>query len=118
MAQNKVQYQRRLSMPEFFDGSDSPEPCEALVRPWRWPQGFACPRCKGRWHSKFRRQDRLYFRCSACRYQCRLVNSTVFESRKLPLLTWFLAMQLMTQAKNNVSVLELKRYLGVSYRTA
>ena len=31
MAQNKVQYQRGLSMPEFFDRFGSPEQCEALV---------------------------------------------------------------------------------------
>ena len=118
MAQNKVQYQRGLSMVEFFDAYGSVEQCEALVRDWRWPKGFGCPRCQGSWHSEFRRQDRLYFQCSGCRYQCSLVSGTVFESSKLPLPTWFLGMHLMTQAKNNVSALELKRHLGVSYPTA
>ena len=118
MAQNKVQYQQGLSIPEFFDDYGSPEQCEALVRSWRWPNGFVCPRCPGSWHSEFRRQQRLYFQCSACRYQCSLVSGTIFESSKLALPTWFLAMHLMTQAKNNVSALELKRHLGVSYPTA
>ena len=36
----------------------------------------------------------------------------------LPLTIWFLAMHLLTQAKNNVSALELKRHLGVRYKTA
>lgn len=36
----------------------------------------------------------------------------------MPLSRWFLAMQLLTQSKNNVSALELKRQLGVSYRSA
>jgi hypothetical protein len=36
----------------------------------------------------------------------------------VPLTKWFLAMHLMTQAKNNVSALELKRHVGVSYPTA
>jgi plasmid replication initiation protein len=31
---------------------------------------------------------------------------------------WFLAMHLLTQAKNNVSALELKRHLGVRYKAA
>jgi len=118
MAQNKVQYQRGLSMPEFFELYGTAQQCETLVRAWRWPKGFACPRCAGSWHSEFRRRDRLYFQCSACRYQCSLVSGTIFESSKLPLPTWFLAMHLMTQAKNNVSALELKRHLGVSYPTA
>jgi hypothetical protein len=47
-----------------------------------------------------------------------LVSGTVFESSKLALPKWFLAMHLMTQAKNSVSALELKRHLGVSYPTA
>ena len=118
MAQNKVQYQRGLSMSEFFDRYGSQQQCEALVRAWRWPQGFVCPRCKVDCHSEFRRQGRLYFQCSGCRYQCSLVSGTVFESSKLALPKWFLAMHLMTQAKNNVSALELKRHLGVSYPTA
>jgi transposase-like protein len=118
MAQNKVQYQKGLSMPEFFELYGSPQQCETLVRAWRWPRGFTCPPCKCGWHSEFRRQDRLYFQCSGCRYQCSLVSGTIFESSKLPLPKWFLAMHLMTQAKNNVSALELKRHLGVSYPTA
>ena len=37
---------------------------------------------------------------------------------KLPLTAWFLAMFLLTQQKNGVSALELKRHPGVSYLTA
>ena len=47
-----------------------------------------------------------------------MISATIFESTKLPLTCWFLAMHLLTQAKNNVSALELKRHLGVSYPTA
>ena len=43
---------------------------------------------------------------------------TSFEASKLPSITWFLSRHLLTQAKNNVSALELKRHLGVHYRTA
>ena len=85
MAQNKVQYQRGLSMPEFFNGYGSAEQCEALVRGWRWPEGFNCPRCQGGWHSEFRREGRLYFQCAGCRYQCSLVSGTVFDLANLKL---------------------------------
>ncbi len=47
-----------------------------------------------------------------------MIAGTVFESSKLDLPIWFLAMHLMTQAKNNVSDLELRRHLKVSYPTA
>jgi hypothetical protein len=36
-----------------------------------------------------------------------VTSGTVFEATKLPLTRLFLAMQLLTQAKNNVSALEL-----------
>ena len=54
----------------------------------------------------------------ACRHQCSLIAGTIFESSKLALPTWFVAMHLITQSKNNVSALELKRHLGVSWPTA
>ena len=47
-----------------------------------------------------------------------MISGTIFEATKLPLTTGFLAMHLLTQSKNNVSALELKRHLGVSYPTA
>ena len=68
--------------------------------------------------TSFRRAGRLYWQCAGCQYQCSVTSGTVFEATKLPLTRWFLAMQLLTQAKNNVAALELTRQLGVSYRTA
>jgi transposase-like protein len=118
MAENTVQYQRGLPMLEFFETYGTQEQCEALVRQWRWPEGFICPRCAQSWHSEFRRSGRLYFQCSGCRYQCSLVSGTIFESTKLALPKWFVAMHVITQAKNNVSALELMRHVGVTYPTA
>ena len=40
------------------------------------------------------------------------------ERTHLPLRLWFLAMYLLTQNKNALSALALKRQLGVSYKTA
>ena len=105
MAMNKVQLQPGLSMLEFFDLYGSQEQCEEVLRESRWPQGFVCPACGGIEYSEFRRSTRLYFQCCACRYQCSLISGTIFESSKLGLPTWFLAMHLITQSKNNVSAL-------------
>lgn len=118
MAENSIQYQRGLPMQEFFETYGTQEQCEAAVRQWRWPEGFICPRCAQSWHSEFRRSGRLYFQCCGCRYQCSLVSGTIFESTKLALPKWFVAMHLITQAKNNVSALELMRHVGVTYPTA
>jgi transposase-like protein len=118
MAMNRVQYQAGLPRFEFFESYGTHEQCEDFIRAWRWPRGFVCPRCVETSHSEFRRGQRLYFQCGACRYQCSLVSGTVFESTRLALPKWFLAMHLITQAKNSVSTLELMRHLGVSYPTA
>jgi len=118
MATNKLQFQAGLSMLEFFDLYGTQDKCEEVVRQWRWPQGFVCPSCGLRDHSEFRRACRLYFQCSACRHQSSLISGTIFESSKLALPKWFVAMHLITQAKNGVSALELKRHVGVSWPTA
>ena len=118
MTMNRVQFQAGLSMAEFMDRYGSDDKCEAALIEARWPDGFACPACGCAQRSSFRRQGRLYFQCSACRHQCSVTSGTIFEATKLGLSRWFLAMHLLTQAKNNVAALELKRHLGVCYKTA
>ena len=118
MPMNRVQFQRGLSMAEFMDQYGSHAQCEAVLAASRWPKGFTCPRCSGPASCSLRREGRLYWQCASCRHQCSVISGTLFESTKLALTIWFLAMHLLTQAKNNVSALELKRHLGVSYPTA
>lgn len=105
-------------MTEFVDRYGTDNQCEAALIESRWPSGFACPVCSCRHSSSFRRENRLYFQCAACRYQCSVISGTIFEATKLRLTRWFLAMHLLTQSKNNVAALELMRHLGVCYKTA
>ena len=56
--------------------------------------------------------------CFICGYQSSSIVGTIFENTKLPLAVWFLAIYLLTQSKNAISALELKRQLGVSYPSA
>lgn len=105
-------------MVEFMSRYGTDEQCEAALIASRWPHGFVCPECACAVHSSFAREGRPYWQCSACRHQCSATSGTIFESSKLGLSLWFLAMHLLTQAKNNVSALELKRHLGVCYKTA
>lgn len=118
MAINQIQFQKGLSMAEFFDRYGTEAQCRAALVAMRWPAGFICPRCQGTRCSTFLRQGRQYWQCAACRAQTSATSGTIFESSRLPLRRWFLAMHLLTQAKNNVSALELKRHLGVRYPTA
>lgn len=118
MAMNRVQFQAGLSMPEFLELYGTEAKCQAALEAARWPSGFKCPACSGPARTTFVRNALRYWQCAHCAQQCSLISGTVFEATKLPLTRWFLAMQLLTQSKNNVSALELKRQLGVSYRSA
>jgi transposase-like protein len=120
MAMNRVQFQPGLSMHQFMDLYGTQEKCEAAVISWRWPNGYVCPSCEltDANFSSFRRGQLLYRQCSSCHFQCSVIAGTIFEATKLPLTVWFLAMHLLTQAKTNLSMLELSRHLGVSYPSA
>lgn len=119
MPMNRVQFQPGLSMREFLSLYGTEELCQAALIARRWPRCFECPRCGVcAARTSFERQGRRYWQCAGCQYQCSVLSGTVFEASKLPLTSWFLAMQLLTQSKNKVSALELERLLGVSYRSA
>lgn len=118
MGINKVQFQKGLSMVQFMERYGTEKKCHAAVVALRWPNGFVCSECGETRHCTFERKGLKYWQCSACREQTTVMCGTIFEATKLPLTTWFLAMHLLTQAKNNVSALELKRHLGVRYKTA
>jgi ribosomal protein L37AE/L43A len=118
MAMNKVQFQAGLSMAKFLEQYGTETKCARALETSRWPDGFRCPECSDERHSVFVHDGRKYWQCHRCRSQTTVIAGTIFQASKLPLTRWFLAMHLMTQAKNNVSALELMRHLGVCYKTA
>lgn len=119
MKMNRIQFQQGLSLNQFFAQYGKEQQCEAVLESARWPQGFICPKCNSNRHGTYRRgQGIKVFQCKACRGQTTLTEGTIFHSSKLPLTTWFQAIFFQTQNKNNVSTLELRRLIGVSYRTA
>lgn len=118
MSMNRVQFQKGLSLGEFFRLYGTEEACEGQLALQRWPRGFTCPGCGSREHSNFRRGRLLYYQCSACRHQTSLIAGTAMASSKLGLRVWFQAAYVLSQAKNSVSALELMRQLGVCYQTA
>jgi transposase-like protein len=118
MAMNRVQFQPGLSMAEFLQLYGTEVLCRAALEQMRWPNGFRCPRCTCAHASRHVRDRQTLWQCSGCRYQTSVLAGTVFQASKLPLRTWFLALHLLTQSKNNLSALALKRQLGVAYKTA
>jgi transposase-like protein len=93
--------------------------CERALVAARWPHGWQCAHCGCKRSFMTRNgHGRQLWECLICGYQSSSIVGTVMEHTKLPLTLWFLAMYLLTQHKNAISALALKRQLGVSYKTA
>jgi hypothetical protein len=118
MRKNDIQMQPGLSLSQFIDKYGTEQKCEAVLEKSRWPEGFRCSGCDSEHYYRYRRDGLLIFQCIACRKKVSLTQGTIFHSTKLPLVKWFQAMFFMTQNKNNISILELKRHLGVGYSAA
>jgi hypothetical protein len=118
MSMNRIQFQSGLSMLELLKQFGTEVQCEAALEKARWPQGFACPRCGNAGHSVLQVGSHKTFHCQASRRQASLIAGTLFQSTKLPLTVWFLAIYLISQAKTSLSALALKRHLSGSYPTA
>ena len=119
MKTNRIQFQAGMSLNQFLAKYGAEQQCEATLEDIRWPQGFRCPKCTSKEHYHYRRKGRVkVFQCRNCRSQTTLMEGTIFHSTKLPLTLWFQAMYFFSQNKNNISILELKRLVGISYPTA
>jgi transposase-like protein len=107
----------------------------ALLERLRWTDGEpVCPHCgtkdsahyllKARNGTRETRMGNISYRriwkCrnKACRRQFSVLVGTIFESSKVPVSKWLLALWLTGAGKNGVSALELQRHLGIAYQTA
>jgi transposase-like protein len=102
-----------VSLIERFGSEDK---CHEYLEGLRWPDGVRCPRCESAKISRI--ATRRQFDCDSCRYQFSVRVGTLFHDSKLPLWKWFLAVYLMIESKKGMSANQLKRTLGVSYKTA
>ncbi|MDY0268707.1 IS1595 family transposase [Trichloromonas sp.] len=118
MKLNRIQMQPGMSLNQFLSEYGTERQCEAVLEQSRWPQGFQCPDCMAKDHFSYFRGRVKVFQCRACRSQTTLTEGTIFHSTKLPLTAWFQAMYFLSQNKNNVSILELRRLTGLSYPAA
>jgi transposase-like protein len=92
------------------------EQCRALLKKLRWPSGVECLRCKSK--RVFEIETQRKFECVECKYQFSVLTQTIFHDTHLPLETWFMAVLLLCEARKGMSANQVKRTLGVSYKTA
>ena len=92
------------------------ERCRELLCRLRWPNGVECPRCKGRNVASLNGYGKYW--CAECSYQFSVAVGTVFQDSHLPLTKWFLAAYLITESRKGISANQVKRMLGISYKSA
>lgn len=105
-----------IDLPLLIEKFGSEDKCHAYLERLRWPEGVRCPRCDSDKISRIKK--RRQFDCDECRYQFSVRVGTIFHDSKLPLWKWFLAVYMICQSKKGISSNQLKRMLGVSYKTA
>jgi transposase-like protein len=108
--------EQEINLVSLIDNFGSEDECRNHLRKLRWPDGVRCLRCgsdKVPWLKEQKKHQ-----CKSCRYQFSVTAGTIFHDTHLPLWKWFLAVYLIVEAKKGLSANQLKRTLGVSYKTA
>lgn len=109
-------FAQSVNLVDLIDQFGSEDKCRAYLEALRWPDGVRCIRCGSAKISRIAK--RAQFDCDACRYQFSVRAGTIFHDSHLPLWKWFLAVYVIGESKKGISANQLKRMLGVSYKTA
>ena len=105
----------RYGISEFMSTFQTEEACRNYLMLKRWPNGFACPKCKAQQGYSL---NKGHIQCAKCRYQASVTAGTVMHRSRLPLTKWFLAFYLVAQDKRGISAVQLCKHLNVTYKTA
>jgi transposase-like protein len=102
-----------MTLPDLIARFSDDACCRELLERLRWPTAPKCIRCGG---EVSRRNEILI--CTPCHYEFRVTTGTIFGDTHLPLEKWFIAVLLLVEARKGMSAMQLKRTLGIGYKTA
>ena len=91
-----------------------------LVEDIRWAEEPHCPYCGSKriYRLDVKSVQRRRLKCGCCRRQFTVTKGTILEGSRVPLGKWVQAMAILCEADHPVTVSELMREIGVSYRAA
>ena len=101
---------------QLIDRYNCDDKCRDTLELLRWPTGVCCTRCGDTDVNELEKHNRWH--CRGCDYQFSVTSGTIMHDSHLPLRKWFLAIYLMVESRKGMSANQLKRTLGVNYRTA
>lgn len=105
-----------LNLYNLIEQFGSEDRCREYLEALRWPDEIICPRCSSSKISQIIKRNQ--FDCDTCRYQFSVTAGTIFNDSHLPLWKWFLCVYLLCESKTGMSANQLKRTVGISYKTA
>ena len=104
---NTIEFERRFS---------SESACWEYLCSMKWPSGFHCPRCSGKY--SYFVIDRGLDECASCGKQTSVTAGTMFHRTRSPLTTWFRVIFEFISSKNGCSAMHIMRTVGISFETA
>lgn len=87
------------------------ESCREYLRTQREASGITCKKCAGKKH--YWLAERELWKCAKCDSTTNLRAGTIMHKSKVPVLTWFACIHLMTTMKKSISALEMQSQLGM-----
>ena len=106
-----------MNLIEFQLKYSSEEACIKDLETRRWGENNAiCPFCKSNHFCKH--NTRHIYTCMDCKKQYSVRVGTIFESSRLPLNKWYLAIYLFTSLKKGISSHQLSKYLSITQKSA
>ena len=106
-----------MTIIELCTNFSSDDTCRELLERLRWPNGPACPRCCNPNPARLANSSKLVY-CKDCDYQFTVTANTIFHDSHLPLIKWLTATFLLCESRKGMSANQIKRTVGVSYKTA
>lgn len=116
----------RKRKPDEYTVSDfqSEFPTDEACLEWLWRHLHSddgstahCPKCD-RTRRFHRVKSRQSYSCDSCGHHLHPTAGTIFEKSTTPLRLWFHAVFLLSQTRCGISAMQLKREIGVTYKTA
>lgn len=115
-APKRPKVKAEVDLMKLIERFDTDEKCRMTLEKLRWPDGVRCIRCQSPKIS--RNYKRNQFECDPCGYHFSVTAGTIFHDSHLPLRKWFIAIYLICESKKGISALQLKRTIGVAYKTS
>jgi transposase-like protein len=107
-----------IDLVELVERFGDDQKCRNYLERLRWPEAVHCPKCNGTKISSILKRDQYNCDNESCGYQFSVMAGTIFHDTHLPLTKWFLATYLLCQSRKGMSANQIKRMLGINYRTA